>query len=64
MDTTAPLLRPTTVQDMHNPLLVQELSHGSKGSCGNGPGRQVVLLDSLSERLDEYFSLPTLGKSN
>lgn len=64
MDTTATLLRPVTLQDMHNPAQVQKRSRRPAGSVRSGPNDQVVLLDSLSERLDEYFSLPTIEKIN
>ena len=31
------------------------------GRQDNGFGHQVVLLDELSEKLDLYFSLPSIG---
>jgi len=62
MNSTATLHRPMAGQDPHH--LSQGFSHRSATPGDDGLNRHVVILGDISERLDEYFALPTLGEKN
>jgi hypothetical protein len=46
-----------------SPVRIRSSSPGTARtvSNGNGSDRQVILLNELSEKLDGYFSLPSIG---
>jgi hypothetical protein len=64
MESSAMLYRPLHGQDMTTLQNVPGAARRSATAGDDRLTRHTVMLDDLSKRLDEYFSLSTFGKSN